>query len=259
MEERKTALVTGASGGIGLELAKLFAKDGCDLVLVARSEKKLQNIKTAIEKFYDVNVRVFVQDLSAKDAALNVYEYTKGEGLFVEYLVNNAGFGDHGEFAEADWQKQHEMINLNVTALTQMTYLYLKDMKEQGTGRILNLASAAAFGPGPYMSVYYATKAYVKSFSEAVYEEMKDLGITVTALCLGPATTGFWNAAGFGEDDLTKRLNAATPKDVAKTGYKAMMKGKALANHGLSTKALNLGSRLVPDSVIRKVVKKVNK
>ncbi|MBQ9828097.1 MAG: SDR family NAD(P)-dependent oxidoreductase [Lachnospiraceae bacterium] len=179
--------------------------------------------------------------------------------MFIEFLVNNAGFGCHGEFTEADWQKQYEMINLNITALTQLTWLYLKDMKEQNTGRILNVASAAAFGPGPYMSVYYATKAYVKSFSEALYEEMKEYGITVTALNLGPAATGFWDAAGFDEGDLEKRLKAASPASVARSGYRAMMQGKAVCNHGLTTKALNLGSRLAPDAVVRKAVKKANR
>ncbi len=258
MDQRGTALITGASSGIGLEITKLFARDGYDVVLIARREDRLNRIKEALEEYYGIDAAVFPCDLAEKDAAERIYSFTKEKGLKIDYLVNNAGFGDHGAFADCDWRKQYDMINVNIIALMQLTRLYLKDMEEEGFGRILNVASAAAYGPGPYMASYYASKAFVKSFSQAIHEEAKEYGVTSTALCLGPATTGFWNAAGFEEDDLTKRMKAASPKDVAKKGYDAMMKGKALCLYG-ATKALNIGARMAPEAILRKTIKKVNK
>ena len=164
----RTALITGASSGIGYELAKLFAQDGYDLILVARSEKRLNALKTALENQYDVQGTVIVQDLAKENAAQAVYDAVEAAGLTVDVLVNDAGFGDYGRYANTDWDKQQRMVHVNILALMQMTRLFLPQMLQRGRGGILNLASLAAFFPGPYMSVYYASKAFVLSFTEAL-------------------------------------------------------------------------------------------
>lgn len=219
--KKKTALITGASGGLGLEFARILAKKKYDLVLVARNQDKLSTIKQEIENQCHVSVSVFVCDLSKVDAALEVFRFTSEQNLVIDILVNNAGFGDSGSFAKSDWSKQYEMVQLNVIALMQMTHCYIKGMIERGHGQILNISSVAAFSAGPYMSIYYATKAFVLSFSEAVGEEVKGTGVTVTAFCPGPTSTGFEKAASMGRGS-TMFKRAAKAEDVAKGGIRAM-------------------------------------
>lgn len=255
----KTALITGASGGIGLELAKVFAKEGYNLVLVARSEGKLYKIKTELENEHNIKVNVFAQDLSVVDAAYEVFNYCLTEKIQVDVLVNNAGFGDNGNFAEADWQKQYEMIQVNIVALMQLTKYFVTPMIEHGYGKILNLSSVAAFCAGPEMSVYYASKEYVRCFSEALSEELKGTGVTVTALCPGPTLTGFENAAGMKKSKMFSHAKANSAKRVAQAGYKALMKGKPLKYHGITTNVFNIAARIVPRSISRKVAKRVNR
>ncbi len=179
----RTALITGASNGIGYELAKVHAEKGDNLVLVARRKDRLDELKKELEEIYKISVFTLEKDLSLPGSALEVFNELKSKDLSIDYLVNNAGFGDFGLFAESDWNKQERMINLNIMSLAHLTRLFLPDMIRNGKGKILNLASTAAFQPGPTMSVYFATKAFVLSFSQALNEELREYGITVTALC----------------------------------------------------------------------------
>ena len=253
-----TVLITGASGGIGLELAKIFAKDGYDIVLTARSENRLLEIQKELNEQYGIRSYVFSCDLAEKDAALVVHEFTRSKGLRIDVLVNNAGFGDCADFAESDWQKQYDMVRLNIIALMQLTRVYLPEMKERRSGRILNIASVASFCAGPGMSVYYASKAFVRSFSEAVAEEVREYGVTVTALCPGPVRTGFEKAANLEGSKMFTLLHAADAHKVALCGYRALMKGRTLKYYGLSAKAMSLAVRAFPRALARKVAKKVN-
>jgi uncharacterized protein len=252
-----TALITGASNGIGLELAKIHASKGDNLVLVARNKSKLDELKLELEKQYKVSVYVIGKDLSLLNAAQEVYEETTKQHLKIDYLINNAGFGDFGMFYETDWNKEVQMINLNITALTQFTKLYLADMVKRKTGKIMNVASTAAFQSGPTMAVYYATKAYVLSFSEAIDNELSDKGITVTALCPGATESGFQVAAAMEESALVKGKKLPTSKEVAEYGYAAMMKGKTVAIHGWMNYILANSVRFTPRAIVVKLTRKI--
>ena len=253
-----TVLITGGSGGIGLCLAREFAANGNDIILVSSSEDRLMRAKAELERDYDVSVSYIAADLASHGGADELYRKVSETGKTVDVLVNNAGFGDYAEFVESDWAKQERMVTLNVTTLLHLCHLFGAEMKKRGEGRILNIASCAAFVPGPYMSVYYASKAFVLSFSEALYEELKEYGVYVTALCLGPTTTGFTSAADMGKCTMFKKIKPDTPEAVAKTGYKAVMKGKAVKYHGMPTKLTNLGSRLAPRFLTRISSKNIN-
>lgn len=252
-----TALITGASNGIGLELARIHAAKGDDLILVARSENKLAEIRSQLEKQHKIRVTVIAKDLSLPDAAKDVYDETKRLNLTVDYLINNAGFGDFGMFTDTDWHKEQQMINLNITTLTQFTKLYLKDMVGRRSGRIMNVASTAAFQSGPTMAVYYATKAYVLSFSEAVDNEVRDKGVTITTLCPGATESGFQAAAAMEDSALVKGKKLPTSKEVAEYGYSAMMKGKTVAIHGLVNWIMANSVRFLPRALVVKVTRKV--
>lgn len=254
--EKRYALITGASGGIGKEIAEIFAAEGHDLILAARRKEKLEELKAYLEEKYAVEVLAFPIDLSKKDAAEELHEKTRG--LAVDNLVNNAGFGDFKAFMDSEWSRQADMVQLNITALMQMSYLYGKDMRKHGFGHILNLSSVAAFCAGPYMSVYYASKAYVLSFSQALSEELKGSGVTVTALCPGPTSTGFESAARMKGSKMFTALKTASPKDVALCGYKAMQAGKPVACHSVNTKLMNIGSRLLSRKAARRFAMKIN-
>jgi short-subunit dehydrogenase len=252
-----TALITGASNGIGLELAKIFASKGSNLVLVARSKSKLDDLKSELESKYKVNVLVIAKDLSAANSAQEVYEETTQKGIRIEYLINNAGFGDFGMFAETDWNKELQMINLNITTLTQFTKLYLQDMLKRRSGRIMNVASTAAFQSGPTMAIYCATKAYVLSFSEAISNEVSDKGVTVTALCPGATESGFQAAAAMDESELFKGKKLPTSKEVAEYGYQSMMKGKTVAIHGMMNYIMANSVRFTPRALVLKITRKI--
>lgn len=239
MSKHRTALITGASGGLGLEFTKILAGKQYDLILAARSEGKLNSLKEQLEKEYDIRAFVCAVDLSVKDAALTVFDYTQQQGLSVDVLINNAGFGDTGCFAESNWQKQYEMVQVNITSLMQLTHCFLKPMIAQGHGKILNLSSVAAFCAGPDMSIYYASKAFVRSFSEAVAEEVKGTGVTITAICPGPTATGFEQAASMNKGAVMFR-KAADAGSVAAAGIRAMEKGKALCYQGFFTKIMSI-------------------
>jgi uncharacterized protein len=250
-----TALITGASNGIGLELAKVHASKGDNLVLVARNKARLDELKLELEQQHKIKVYTIGKDLAAANAALDVYTETKQQNISVDYLINNAGFGDFGMFVETDWQKELQMINLNITTLTHFTKLYLQDMVARKSGKIMNVASTAAFQSGPTMAVYYATKAYVLSFSEAVNNEVSNAGVTVTALCPGATESGFQAAAAMEDSKLVKDKKLPTSKEVAEYGYKAMMKGKAVAIHGTMNWILANSVRFMPRAIVVKITR----
>lgn len=258
MADTKTALITGASSGIGLELARIFASKGTNLVIVSRNVIELSKLKTELIEKHKIYVEEIEKDLSVPGAAKEVFEEVKSLSFDVDYLVNNAGFGDYGLFYKSDREKQERMINVNILALTQLTRLFLPEMVERKNGRIMNVASTAAFQPGPLMSVYYASKSYVLFFSEAIANELEGTGVTVTALCPGPTKSGFQKAANV---ELSKMMNAnsiPTAERVAKYGYKAMMKGKRVAIHGLKNKELIFISRRAPKGFILNTIRKIN-
>jgi len=252
-----TALITGASNGIGLELAKIHASKGDNLVLVARNKGKLDELKTELEAKFSVNVHTIGKDLSAPQSAKEVYEETSRQSIQIDYLINNAGFGDFGMFVDSDWNKDEQMINLNITTLSYFTKLYLQDMVKRGSGKIMNVASTAAFQSGPTMAVYYATKAYVLHFSEALDNEVRDKGVTVTALCPGATESGFQAAAAMEESALVKGKKLPTSKAVAEYGYAAMMRGKTIAIHGLINSILAISVRFMPRKLVVMVTRKM--
>ncbi|WP_204102488.1 MULTISPECIES: SDR family oxidoreductase [Spirulina sp. CCY15215] len=219
-----TALVTGASSGIGAELARLHAVKGGDLVLVARREDALNALKTELEKAHGIKATVIVADLAQPDAAEKIFAATETAGIQIDILINNAGFGGYGKFHERDLAKDQAMMQVNLVSLVNLTHLYLQGMVDRNAGRILHVASTAAFLPGPLQAVYYATKAFVVSFSQAIAQELADTNVTSTALCPGAVATGFVAAGDLEGNSLWDK--AASPESVAQCGYEAMMKGK---------------------------------
>lgn len=254
MELKIATLITGASSGLGLEYAKIFAREGHNLVLVARNEEKLYSLKNEFENKYDIEVDVFAKDLSEKDSALEVFNFTLEEKIYIDTLINNAGFGDFGEFVNSDLTKQSDMINVNVLSLMQLCRLYAKPMVERGSGMIMNMASTASFQPGPMMSVYYATKAFVLSFSEAISVELKNTGVSIMAYCPGPTKTGFETKARLETSGLFKHLKNATAEEVAIYGYKKMQKHKVVAIHGGLNKIITNVVRFTPRRIVRNIV-----
>jgi len=253
----KTALITGASSGIGLELAKIHASKGGNLVIVARNESKLKELKAQLEQQHGIQVHVIVKDLAIPNAAIDVYKETEEKGIQIDYLINNAGFGLYGKFEQTDWLEESNMIQVNITALTQFTKLYLPGMISRKNGKILNVASTAAFVPGPTMAVYCATKPYVLSFSEAVNNEVNEHGITITALCPGATASGFSVAAKADKSALFSKTKLATSAEVALFGYEAMIHGKQVAIHGFINQFLALFIRFMPRSLVVKISRKV--
>ena len=247
-----TALITGASSGIGMELARIHAAKGHDLVIVARSEQKLRDLKQELESNYGINVWVIAEDLSTPDAAKNIYEQTEKLNIKVSVLINNAGFGGHGLFHERDLIKDQAMMQVNMVSLTNLTHYYLQDMIKQNYGRILNVSSTASFMPGPLQAVYYATKAYVTSFSQAIAEEVKDSNITVTALCPGAVATGFVEAGELEGVDMWNGAKSAS--SVAQIGYRDMEDGKLVSfNEGILKFMLTWVIPLLPRKMVLKL------
>jgi len=252
---RRTALVTGASGGIGLEIAKVLAREGFNLVLVARNRDALEAAAGQIEGKHTVSVHVFAADLRRREAPESIFEFLRNESIAVDALVNNAGFGVGGEFAETELTRELEMIQVNVAALTHLTKLFLPAMVKRKAGRILNVASTAAFQPGPLMAVYYATKAYVLSFSEALAEELRNSGVTVTALCPGPTRTQFADVAQIGSSRLFSAFGVAAAADVAEFGVSAMLHGRRVAIPGIKNKLVAQANRFAPRALSARVAR----
>lgn len=253
----ETALITGASGGIGYELVKLFARDGYNLVLVARSEDKLRGMEKSLEKRFGIKVEVLAKDLSLPDAPQEIYEELGSKGVTVDVLVNNAGFTVFGLFHETPMQKELELMQVNIVALTHLTKLFLPPMISRGQGKILNLASTAAFQPGPLMAVYYASKAYVLSFSEAIANELADTGVTVTALCPGPTETGFQKRGNMEDSRLVSGRKIMDARTVARTGYRGLMAGQTVVIPGLVNWAFAQSVRFTPRKVVTGMVRRL--
>lgn len=251
----ETALITGASDGIGLELARIMAQNGYNLVIVARNRDKLNMLASELCSLYNTKVHVIAKDLSLPGAPCDVMNDLDAGNINVDILINNAGFGDFGMFADSDWNKMHSMIELNITALTYLTRLCLPYMISKGKGRIMNVSSTAAFQPGPLMSVYYATKAYVQSFTEAISNELEIHGITVTALCPGPTISGFQKAASLDGSRLFKNRRIPSSREVALFGYDAMLNGRRVAVHGTLNRLMSLSVRFAPKGLLLKVVR----
>lgn len=251
---QQTALITGASSGIGAAFAAVFARRGYRLVLVARSADKLES-NAARLRSQGAEVTVLPADLSQAPEVERVFNNLQAAGRHIDVLVNNAGFGDFGLFAESDWNKQAMMIDLNVRSLAQLTKLFLQPMVRHGAGRILNVASTAAFQPGPTMAVYYATKAFVLHFSEAIANELAGTGVTVTCLCPGATESGFQQAAAMEESRLVKGRKLPTSAEVAEYGYQAMVQGKVVAIHGTANYLMANSVRFAPRSWVRKLVR----
>jgi len=251
---RKVALVTGASAGIGLELARLFARHRNDVVLTARREERLREIAAEIEAETGVTAHVVPADLSAEDGARGLYDALRSRGIEIEYLVNNAGFGTFGPFAETDPAQTMDLVRVNIAALTELTALFLPHMVERHSGRVLNVASAAAFQPGPLMATYYASKAYVLHLSEALNEELEGTEVSVTALCPGPVRTEFHQVAGMESSGLVLGKRMISVEEVAEAGYRAMMRGRPMVVPGLTSRLLAFSVRFAPRRFVTRFV-----
>jgi short-subunit dehydrogenase len=225
MNMLKYALVTGGTSGIGLEIAKLFAKDNYNLVIVARSEPELYSVSEQLKAINDIDVVTLSKDLFNPENAFALYDELREQGITIDALVNDAGQGQYGEFKDTDIRRELEIIQLNISSLVVLTKLFLRDMLERGEGKILNLSSIASKMPGPWQSVYHGTKAFVQSFTEAVRAENKDSGVTITALLPGPTATDFFNKAEMNESKMVKEKKLYDAADVAKDGYEALMSG----------------------------------
>jgi uncharacterized protein len=254
---RKTALITGASGGIGEALARTLAQHGYNLILVARTMSKLEALGAELIAKNGVEAVSIASDLSAFDASEKLIADLEARGLNVDVLVNNAGFGEYGEFATGDPTKQQQMISLNILTLTMLTRHLLPKMLERKFGRVMNVASTAAFMPGPLMSVYYASKAYVLSFSEALSEELLGSGVTVTALCPGPTESDFQARAAMEDSKLFKGKTLMTSREVAEQGVAALERGQRVIIPGLMNQIQAQASRFLPRAIVPGIVKNV--
>lgn len=253
---RDWAVVTGASSGIGREFAKLFAQDGINLVLTARRGQALASLAAELEHAHDIKTLVYAGDLSDLDSVETLLGVVEEANIRVKYLINNAGFGNYAPFTLSKWEVERGMIGVNIMALTYLSKEFARRMRKQKFGHIVNLGSLASFIPGPNMAVYYATKAYVLSLSEALHEELRGTGVTVTALCPGPTSTSFAeNAQAAGTRVF--RGNVSTAEQVAKFGYKAMNAGRPVAIPSVAARFGIWFSRLLPRSVVPKIVNKI--
>jgi hypothetical protein len=253
----ETVLVTGASSGIGLELARCFAADGSRLVLVARKGNALEALAGELRNVHQIQAQVITADLAHPESPARLLAHLQSAGLKIDVLVNNAGFGAQGKFAELPLGRQLEMLQVNMTTLTHLTGLLLPGMIERRRGGILNVASTAAFQPGPGMAIYYATKAYVLSFSEALAEELAGTGVTVTAVCPGPTTTNFGAAANMRTRGFVKKVSMSA-EEVARQGHAGYRRGKAVVINGFRNALPAFLVRLLPRAVVRKVARRLN-
>ena len=253
----KYALITGASSGIGLGFARIFAQDSINLILVARSIETLESIKNELQKQHNIDIHVIGLDLSKIESIKTLTNYTEKNNITVEYLVNNAWFGDYGNFIETNLDRNTDMMELNIIALTSLSRIYGEKMVRNGSGRIINVASTAAFQPGPNMAVYFATKSYVLSLSLAISEELKWTGVTVTTLCPGPTESNFQNQANANWINIFK-WKIPTSHEVALYGYKKMLKGNKIAIHGIMNNIKAYSVKFLPYSMQLFMLKKMN-
>lgn len=252
-----TALITGASGGIGKAFAEELAAQKTNLVLVARSQEKLHKIAQELEEKYKIQVEIIVKDLTEANAASDVFDFTKAKELTIDLLINNAGFGDYGDFAEGDGERQVKMVQLNILALVDLTHKFLPLMRQRRSGSIINVSSIAAFQPIPYISVYAASKAFVLSFSEALWAENRNYGVRVLVVCPGPTETGFFAEANFPTSFTGKTNKISTPKEVVHDALMALERGDATVVSGsLLSKIITNISRFMPRETLVNLLEK---
>ncbi|MCF7560441.1 SDR family oxidoreductase [Sabulilitoribacter multivorans] len=251
----KTALVTGAASGLGYELSLLLAKDNYNLILVDIDAPNLKKVKSELNIAFKCKVDIIIKDLSKPNVALEIYDEIKD--ISIDVLVNNAGFGLFGTFSGTDWERELDMLHLHILTTTHLTKLFLDGMLKKGSGKILNISSLAAFQPGPLMSIYYASKAYMLSFSEAIANELKGTGVTVTVLCPGPTKTDFQSVVSENNIDNKIAFNMACPSKVAIYGYRAMHKGKTVAIPGRFNKFLSVLPRFLTRNSATSIVRKI--
>ncbi|HYF43424.1 MAG TPA: SDR family oxidoreductase [Ramlibacter sp.] len=256
---RPLALVTGASGGIGEEIARTLAACGHDLVLVARRAQRLEELAAELKASHGVATHVLAADLAEADGADRLARELAGRSWQVDVLVNNAGFGVFGKHVDTDLGDEQQMLDVNITSLTRLTKLLLPGMVQRGRGRVLNVASTASFQPGPYMAVYYATKAYVLSYSEALGEELAGTGVTVTALCPGPTASGFQDRAAMHDSALVKGKKLPTAAEVARYGVQAMLRGRRVAIHGCLNWLMAQSVRFTPRRMVTWLVAQMSR
>jgi len=250
----KIALITGASAGIGLEFVKIFAKEKYDLVISARNETKLTELANEIKNKHNVNVKVIPKDLSKQNAGKEIFNELKNENINIDILINNAGFGIFDNYWNVELNDEQNMLQVNIMALAELTNLFAKDMVNRGGGKILNVASTAAFQPGPTMAGYYASKAFVLSFSQAVDFELREKGVQVSTLCPGPTITEFQIRANMEDLNLFKKGFTMSAEEVAQIGYNGLMKGKPVIIAGAMNKISAMSSKISPAKVSMKIV-----
>lgn len=251
---KKTVLITGASSGIGYEFARIFARQKYRLILTARESAKLLEIKNEFEGQYNTPTIILTKDLSDINEVNTIHEYIKSNNIRVDVLINAAGAGVYGEFKDTDFTKESDMIKVNILALTYLTKNILKEMLESNSGNIINVASTAAFKPGPLMSVYYATKAYVLSFSESIAAEISNTNVTLTILCPGPTSTDFMKKSSSSEVKDLKFKKMQTASEVASYGYKAMLRKELTAIPGISNRVLTFLLKFFPRKLFAKLM-----
>ena len=251
-------LITGTTSGLGREFARIFAQNGYNIVAVARNEVLLQQQKQELERQFGVEMVYIVKDLSAENSAQEVYDEIKHKGIYIDILINNAGFGSFGRYVDVDWQRQKGLASVNMLAVMQLSCLFGKHMDRRGKGKIVNIASISSFQAGPYMAMYYASKAFVRSFSEALHEEMKSSGVSVTAICPGPVATNFERNAHMINSAMFTRLRVYTPEVVAAKSYRAIMNNKAVYVVGWPNKLLVFLTRFCSLKFSRVLASKIN-
>lgn len=256
--DKKYTLITGGTKGIGLELAKLFAKDKNNLVIVSRNLDELKATKKALEYEFNISVEVLNLDLSIDDSFEKLIEFIEEKNIVIENLVNNAGIGSFGYFDEVDTNKDIKLIDINIVALTKLIKYFLPKMKKRKSGAILNIASTAAFVGGPKMSAYYSSKAYVLTLSEALYEEAKEFNVNVSCICPGPVKTSFQKNAGIKKSEKAKKY-LMDAEDVAREGYYGFKNKKAIIIPGFKNKLMVIATKFLPRSIIRKIIFSTNR
>ncbi|MCI9303707.1 MAG: SDR family oxidoreductase [Clostridium sp.] len=256
MKNLRYTLITGASMGIGYELAKLFAKDKRNLILISRNILKLQDVKNELSKF-NIDIKILALDLKNSEDIQDLFNYIEANKLNINILINNAGIGTFGDFNNIEWKSEEALIDINIKALTKLTKYFLPKVVKEKEGGILNVASTAAFCSGPRMATYYASKAYVLNLTEAIYEEYKAAGIKISCLCPGPVKTSFQDKAGIKKSKSAKKY-LMDAEEVAKICYKDFYKGKVIIIPGFKNKLLVMGNKLIPRSISRKIVLKNN-
>jgi short-subunit dehydrogenase len=254
-KHKGTALVTGASSGIGLELARVFAKQGYGLVIAARDEARLREVANEIQTRYKVAVRVLAADLAQANAPQQIFDQLQHGGIAIDVLINNAGFGTYGAFSQTDLDTELQLLQVNIKALTHLTKLFLPQMVQRRCGKILNVASTAAFQPGPMMAVYYASKAYVLSFSQALGEELHGSGVSVSCLCPGPTTSGFQARAAMQKSKLMSGTMMGA-RAVALAGYRGLMRKQPVIIPGARNRGFALLSKFLPGKTVLQIIKR---